>query len=337
MSVLMRVGVLAGLVALSSCSLLGNKTPDPATVLHTRVTLQVQDASTVERAREIVTARARTLGWNAKATVEGADTLVLIIAGEMEPERLVAAGALRFRKVIDIAPAVGTGAPAPQEPGPVRSRDEVIAKLGPAWQVAQGLSKEYTEPDAALLESLKPFRTLTPSEVAALPIEMALRVPTIRCDQLDGRHVDAVRRADQRVVACDKTGTVKYVLDPAPVTTTEVREARTSRDDTTGQHMVAIGFTAQGQVRWTALTKEIFNGEGSQCAQAAAGDGGHCLLAIVVDQNVITAPEVQAVITGDAVISGGFSDADAKMLASQISGGELPVPLKIINTEVIRP
>ncbi|WP_162908071.1 SecDF P1 head subdomain-containing protein [Allorhizocola rhizosphaerae] len=330
------VGVALALLGLSGCSLLGDKTPDPTTVVHTRVTVR-SDASSVEKAREILAARARALGWNAKVAVEGGDTLVVSVAGEVDPAPLVALGALRFRKVLDMAPAVASGAGTPAEPGPVHTLDEVVAKLGPAWQVAQGLSPTYADPDAAQLEALKPFRTLTPSEVAVLPIEMQLRVPTIRCQQLAGRHIDAVRRADQRVVACDTVGTVKYLLDRAAVTTSDVREAEAQREQATGSNVVTISFTAEGQVRWTALTREIIEGQGSRCTPPARGNQGNCLVAIVADHNVVTAPEVQAVITGDAQIAGSFSDTDAKALASQISGGELPVPLKITNTEVVRP
>jgi preprotein translocase subunit SecD len=334
---IVRMGVALGFVALSGCSLLKDKTPDPATVVHTRMTVRFGDASSLERVREILAARARSLGWNAKVTGEGGDTVVVVVAGEVDTAGLVAPGALRFRKVLDSAPAVASGADTPAEPGPVRTRDEVVAKLGPAWQVAQGISTVQTEPDAALLEALTPFRALTPSEVAALPAEMQLRVPTIRCEQLGGRHIDAVRQADQRVVACDAIGTVKYLLDNAAVTTSDVREAVAQQDSGTGQATVTIRFTAQGQGRWTALTREVMGNEGSPCAESTLGDQGRCLVAIVADHHVLTTPEVQTVITGDAVITGSFSGGEAKTLASQIKGGELPVPVKIINTEVVRP
>jgi len=55
-------------------------------------------------------------------------------------------------------------------------------------------------------------------------------------------------------------------------------------------------------------------------------------LAIFLDKKLLSAPTVEVEITdGKAVISGGFTLAEAKSLAIQLKAGALPVPVKLIS------
>src|SRR5439155_9589596 len=64
-------------------------------------------------------------------------------------------------------------------------------------------------------------------------------------------------------------------------------------------------------------------------------------LAVSLDQQVISAPTVQAPITdGRVVITGNFTEQSAKDLAAVLNSGPLPVPLKVehvSSTPLIRP
>lgn len=62
-----------------------------------------------------------------------------------------------------------------------------------------------------------------------------------------------------------------------------------------------------------------------QCGAQSVGNQGNCLVAAVLDNRVISAPEIQAVITGDARIHGDFTAAEAQVLASQLRFGALPL------------
>jgi preprotein translocase subunit SecD len=62
-----------------------------------------------------------------------------------------------------------------------------------------------------------------------------------------------------------------------------------------------------------------------QCGQTAVGDEGNCLVATVLDNQVVSAPQIISVITGDARITGDFSSEEAQLLASQLRFGALPV------------
>jgi len=54
-------------------------------------------------------------------------------------------------------------------------------------------------------------------------------------------------------------------------------------------------------------------------------------LAIVVDGRVLSAPVIQAMISGEAVIQGNFTLTEARQLAAKISFGALPVPLELVS------
>jgi preprotein translocase subunit SecD len=62
-----------------------------------------------------------------------------------------------------------------------------------------------------------------------------------------------------------------------------------------------------------------------QCGQTAIGEEGNCLVATVLDNEVVSAPQIISVITGDARITGDFGSDEAQLLASQLRFGALPV------------
>jgi preprotein translocase subunit SecD len=60
-------------------------------------------------------------------------------------------------------------------------------------------------------------------------------------------------------------------------------------------------------------------------------------LAIVVDNEVISAPTVQGVISSNGVITGSFTKSRAQDLATQLNSGALPVNLKKEQVETVSP
>lgn len=130
---------------------------------------------------------------------------------------------------------------------------------------------------------------------------------------------------DQPDVACD--GQLQYQLATAAVTEADVAAAG-ARLDQAGGWVVGIEFTAPGQDRWTALTGEASTNAGSECRTTGTATGA-CLVAIVLDNVVISAPEVTTVITGEAVISGAFDRAEAEQLAARLAHGTQPLALTV--------
>ncbi|MFI0796065.1 protein translocase subunit SecD [Micromonospora rubida] len=213
--------------------------------------------------------------------------------------------------------------PVPQ--GIEDQRKAVQQKVGAAaWQAASGLQAPADlSTDPSLGATLKPFGTLSPAEVAVLPAEMQFNVPTIGCAQLDKRPAASIKDEKQKAVACEDA-TQKYLLDVAKVLGTDVGDANAVLDQTSSW-VVSLDFKGKGQEKWTGLTREAFTNEGQACDQTALGQDGKCRVAVVLDNKVVSSPEIQAVLTGDSQITGSFDNKAASALASQLRYGALPV------------
>ncbi|MFI6780508.1 protein translocase subunit SecD [Micromonospora sp. NPDC050276] len=217
---------------------------------------------------------------------------------------------------------------ASAEPVPAsveEQRKAVEQKVGAAaWQAANGLQAPADlTADPSLADKLKPFGTLSPQEVAVLPAQMQFNVPTIGCAQLDKRPPASISDPKQQVVACED-GASKYLLDQAKVLGTDVSDADAVLDQTNAW-VVSLDFTGDGQGKWTSLTREAFNNEGQACDATALGQDGKCRVAVVLDNKIVSSPEIQGVLTGNSQITGTFTQKDASTLAGQLRYGALPV------------
>ncbi|MGX1128103.1 protein-export membrane protein SecD [Streptomyces glaucescens] len=100
----------------------------------------------------------------------------------------------------------------------------------------------------------------------------------------------------------------------------------------TGWH-VTVNFTDSGRDRWTQVT--------AQAACHPAGDPQR-RVAIVLDDKIISSPQVDPSVTcgagipgGTTQITGSFDDSEARELALLISGGALPVPVEIVEQRTV--
>jgi preprotein translocase subunit SecD len=126
------------------------------------------------------------------------------------------------------------------------------------------------------------------------------------------------------IVTCDASGQ-KYLLSPAQIEGTEISQATAN----------APGST-QGQVQWTVGIQLKSKGADIQrkLSQAMAGDQTKTF-AIVLDGQVISAPYFQSVIAdGTSQISGTFTEASAKSLATSLKYGALPISFDKTKTTV---
>lgn len=229
----------------------------------------------------------------------------------------------------------GSAAPAPVPADVEAARKAVEAKVGPAaWAAASALQAPDAGTDPSVAEALKPFGALSGTEVAVLTPQMQFNVPTITCKQLDGRPAGSVSKIDQQAVACDAGG--KYLLDVAKVSGTDVGNA-TAQLDQQGQWVVSLDFKGDGQEHWTALTREAYQNGGQTCNQSSLSQAGNCLVAVVLDNKIISAPEIQGVLTGDSQISGSFTAKSADELASQLRYGALPLTFTAADQENLSP
>jgi SecD/SecF fusion protein len=103
----------------------------------------------------------------------------------------------------------------------------------------------------------------------------------------------------------------------------------------TGGWNVSVDFNSNGEDAWTQLTAK------AACAPAGAPQRR---VAIVLDQRIISSPQMDpsvacnvGIVGGQTLITGNFTQPEAKRLAVLIEGGALPLPVKIISQNVVGP
>lgn len=119
-----------------------------------------------------------------------------------------------------------------------------------------------------------------------------------------------------------------YFLDlgrngKARLTGEAITNARTELDEK-GQPAVSMTMNASGTRTWAKWTGE------------AAADRSR--IAIMLDDLVFSAPYVNTAIpNGNSIISGNFTQEEAKDLANILKAGSLPAPIKIVEETVVGP
>jgi preprotein translocase subunit SecD len=240
------------------------------------------------------------------------------------------------------ASAPGAATPTPSAPaaaGATASAVPVDAAtiekiVGPAaWAAANKLTDP---PDATAIPTFAKFAQLDPLQISELPPLVQLNVPQITCELLDKRPNGAIDNPKVQAVAC--TQGAKVLLDVAKVVGTDIKDANPQINQQ-NQWVVSLDFTSDGDGKWTSLTKEAFTAvDPDPCVTAAKAiyaSVTHCLVAVVLDKEIISAPEIQGVLGGGSVITGSFDAVSSKKLADQIKFGALPVSFTPTATETI--
>ncbi len=107
----------------------------------------------------------------------------------------------------------------------------------------------------------------------------------------------------------------------APLEGDVVTDASDSYDQR-GMPCVSMKMNVDGARRWAALTKANLKRS----------------VAIVLDDNVYSAPTVQSEITGgNSEITGHFTAEDTRDLANVLKSGKMPAPAKIVSEEIVGP
>ena len=118
------------------------------------------------------------------------------------------------------------------------------------------------------------------------------------------------------IVACSRTGANKYILAPAEVLGRQVSKA-------------TAGIDQQGASAWYVLL--TFNGEGTKAfgsltARVTTLASPQNQVAIVLDGLVVSAPVIsEAIPSGNAQITGSFTQVEAQDLANVLKYGALPL------------
>jgi preprotein translocase subunit SecD len=134
--------------------------------------------------------------------------------------------------------------------------------------------------------------------------------------------------ANDAIVACDRSGSGKYILAGAEVLGREISKASAAINQTTGSGWyVLLTFNGDGTKKFGALTTRV--------TTLAAPQNE---VAIVLDGLVVSAPRInEAINSGSAEITGSFTQLEATDLANVLKYGALPLAFDRGEVQQISP
>lgn len=141
-----------------------------------------------------------------------------------------------------------------------------------------------------------------------------------------------IKNPDEAVEIIGKTAMLEFkTADGKTILTGKnLKNAEARIDNTNGKPVINLEFDSEGTKVFAEVTARL--------ASLASGDPNK-IIAIYLDDELLTAPEVRSSIpNGQAVISGGFASFDeAANIAALLRGGSLPVETKIVEKRAVGP
>ncbi|MFF1342145.1 protein translocase subunit SecD [Streptomyces sp. NPDC058290] len=293
----------------------------------------------------IIERRVNGLGVSeAEVQTQGRDHIIVNIpkgTNEKQAREQVGTTAqLYFRPVLafaDGAPAAPEGTPSPSasssgapkaegsgKPGAPASPSSSATSQGRVLSEALKAPAATATPSPSASESKKaddnkaPAPTPAPSGVEAAAADLQAKFAALDCTN-EAQRAAAGKGAkpEDATLACGKRGNTwgKWILGPAGVAGTDVKDAKGVIDSQRGQWIVTMQFTDKGADKFAKITGELATKQMPQNQ-----------FAIVLDGEVVSDPSVsQALTGGNAEISGGFTQQSAQDLGNMLSYGALPL------------
>jgi preprotein translocase subunit SecD len=246
----------------------------------------------------------------AEISTQGTQNIVVSIPGVPDQEtldRIESSAKLEFRPVLvtDAAATSATG------------EDGADASAAPS------------DPAAPPLESTPSVSPTDPSDLNYVTPALLDQFTNFNCDDVDALGLNTAP-ADQPIVTCDDTDSVKYVLGPVEITGENIADASAglsanSQGATTNEWGVNLEFDATGTEQFAEVSERLFSLEGARNQ-----------FAVVLDGRVITAPTTGGVFTnGEARITGSFTQDSSQALSDQLKFGALPIGFEVQSRDTI--
>ena len=167
---------------------------------------------------------------------------------------------------------------------------------------------------------------LTPNYIAISPI-------TIEGQNRLRVEIPEVEDPEEAIELIGATAKLQFMLADGTVVLEgeNVKEAEAGRDDQSTGYAVNLKFDREGADKFGEATTKAFNGQVTSTMDGV----GNGAIAIVLDGNIISAPNVnEPILGGRSSITGDFTLEEAQLLAAQINGGALPITLHEVTSSV---
>jgi preprotein translocase subunit SecD len=190
-----------------------------------------------------------------------------------------------------------------------------------------------TDPAAEELSATPTVEPTDGSDPAWITPALQEQFDTFDCSTIDDPEA-SVAPADEPLVTCDQSRTVKYLLGPVEASGENIVDATngtvtTSTGASTGTWAVNIQFDDEGTKDFASVSTRLFG---------MAGQAPRDQFAFVLDGAVLTAPSMNGAITdGRPQITGNFTQESSKALADQLKFGALPLSFTVESSETISP
>ena len=223
-------------------------------------------------------------------------------------DQLKTTAVLNFRGVV----AVDAGSPLPT-PSPSISGKKGV-KIAPA--------KTTPKPKVDASRLAPPIQSKTVTKAFA---ENFSALNCANSPVLEGGKIDD---PNKYLITCSKDGAAKYILTPAALSGADVQSATANLPTQgAGGWQVDLTMTTKGAKTFAEVTKYLYKQKEPQNQ-----------LAIALDGLVVSAPRInEAILGGNAQITGSFTADEAKNLAEVLKYGALPVSLAVDEVQQISP
>ena len=152
--------------------------------------------------------------------------------------------------------------------------------------------------------------------VAGVSADVNAKFAALDCTKAENLQGSGTDSPTDTIVGCDRAGQNKYILAPAEVLGRQISKA-------------SAGIDTQGGSAWYVML--TFNGEGTKAfgsltARVTSLATPLNQVAIVLDGLVVSAPRItEAIPSGNAQITGSFTQLEAQDLANVLKYGALPL------------
>ena len=128
------------------------------------------------------------------------------------------------------------------------------------------------------------------------------------------------QESQEATPSSESTPSAQFIFQPTDLTGKHLTRSKVQFDQQTNKPVVALEFNKEGAKLFEEITKRNVGKP----------------VAIVLDNQIISAPKVEETITGgQAIIRGEFSLKQAKEFSIQLNAGALPAPVKIVEQRSI--